>query len=148
MAQVVAPKTRLRAEYFVSDVQRLLVVEAALFAVDKRREPEILSDIGPPAIEIEIVAGQRRPAIRAVEADDVKILILHPDAPYEASLVALLRGVDIKDQAADFAQEFAAHVLDVVVRLVEAVGVQKNHLQEAAREKLRSEELRPASEHL
>src|SRR5437660_9035193 len=143
MAQVVAPKPRLRPEHLVSDVQRPLVVEAALFAVDKRREPEVLPDVGPPAIEIEIVAGQRRPTIRAVEADDVKILILHPDAPDEASLVALLRRVDVKNQAAHFAQEFAPHVLDVVVRLVEAVGVQENHLQEAAWEKFGSEELRP-----
>ena len=59
MAQVVAPKARVRAEHLVSDVQRLLVVEASLFAVDERREPEILPDVGPPAIEIEIVAGQR-----------------------------------------------------------------------------------------
>src|ERR1041384_5942565 len=135
MAQVIAPKPRLRAEYLVSNVQRPLVVEAALFAVDKRREPEVLADIGPPAIEIEIVAGQRRSAIRAVETHDVKILILHPDASDEASLVPLLCRIDVKNQAADFAQEFAAHILDVVVLLVKAVHVQENHLQEAAREK-------------
>src|SRR2546430_2492142 len=44
--------------------------------------------------------------------------------------------------------KLAPHILQPVMRAVEAVNVQVNHLQEAAREKLRVEELSPASDQL
>src|SRR3989440_696510 len=50
-----------------------LVAHAAFFAVNERREPEFFPDVGAQTVEIEVVAGQRRPAIRAVETHDVKI---------------------------------------------------------------------------
>src|SRR5207249_2489862 len=56
--------------------------------------------------------------------------------------------IDVKNQAAHLAQKRAPHILQPVMRAVEAVNVQVNHLQEAAREKLRVEELSPASDQL
>src|ERR1700758_3520456 len=111
-------------------------MQAALFAVDKRRQPQVFSHIGAPAVEIEIVAYQGRPAIRAVDAYNVKVLIFHPDAPHEAPLVFLADRVDVKHQAAHFTQEFTPHVLDPVVQAVETVHVQENHLQESTRQEL------------
>src|SRR5260370_38346944 len=83
VAKVISPKARLRPESLESQVSCLRVSDAALFAVDEGRKPLVLSSIYSPAIEIEVVAGQRRAAIRSVEAHDVEILILHPDASHE-----------------------------------------------------------------
>ena len=38
---------------------------------------------------------------------------------------------DVENQAADFAQKFAADIVELVVLAVEAVGVNVNHLEEA-----------------
>src|SRR5437667_10985412 len=113
--QVVAPKPRLRAKCLVSDVHGPLVAHAAFFAVNERREPEVFPDVGAPTVEIEVVAGQRRPAIRAVETHDVKILILHPDASDEASFILPAYRIDVKNQAAHLAQKLAPHILQPVI---------------------------------
>ena len=147
VAQIVAPQARLRAERFVPHVPRPRVVHAAFFAVDERRQPQVLPHICPPAIEIEVVAHQRRPAVGAIKAHNVVVLILHPNAPHEAPFVALLYRIDVKDQAAHFAQELAAHILNLVVLAVESVHIKVDHLQEAARKEFHVEEAPPASEH-
>ena len=77
--------------------------------------------------------------VTAVEAHDVVILILDPDASLEAAFAGFFLGGDVEHQAAHFAQEFAAHVIELVVLLIEAVGVNKNHLQKAVGEELHGE---------
>ncbi len=67
-------------------------------------------------------------AVGAIKAHDIEILILHPDAPQEPALAALLLRRHVEDQAAHFAEEFAAHIIELVVLLVEAICVQEDHL--------------------
>src|SRR5260370_25927529 len=62
IAKVVAPQARLRSKGFESQALCPRVSHAALFAVDERREPLVLSGIHAPAIEIEVVAGLERAA--------------------------------------------------------------------------------------
>src|SRR5260370_6234306 len=105
IAKAVAPQARLRSKGFESQALCPRVSHAALFAVDERREPLVLSGIHAPAIEIEVVAGQGRAAVGAVEAHDVEILFLHPNAPDEAAFARLGQWIDVKDQATHLAHK-------------------------------------------
>src|SRR6266850_6470498 len=78
-------------------------------------------------------------AVCAVEPHNIEILVFYPDAAEKTALAALLLRRDVKHQTAHFAEEFAAHVVELVVLFVESVGVEKNHLQEAVRHELQSE---------
>ncbi len=119
-----------------------------MFTVDEGRKPEILSCIHAPAVKIEVMARQRRATVGAVKAHDVKILILDPDAPDEASFARLRQGIDVKNQATHLAQKFAAHIRNLVMLAVEPAHIQVNHLQETARDKFRREKTGPVSENL
>src|SRR6266481_3788494 len=120
VAQVVAPQARLRSEGFESRPLSLRASDAAFFDVDEGRKPLVLSGIRPPAVEIEVVAGQGRAAVGAVEAHDVIILILHPDTAHEAPFARLRQWIDVKDQATDLAQKLAPDIRNLVMRAVEA----------------------------
>ena len=96
VAKVIAPKARLRPEGPESHVSCFRVSDAAFFAVDEGRKPLVLAGIRPPAVEIEIIAGQRRTAVGAVKAHDVEILILHPDSPDETSFARLGQRIYVK----------------------------------------------------
>src|SRR5208283_6230765 len=104
--------------------------------VDESGQPETRLHIGAPAIEMEVPAGVAVPVVRAIEANDVEILIFHPDASHEAPLVILLGRRHVKYEAAYFAEKFAANIIKLIVLLVEAVGINKNHLQEAVGQEL------------
>src|SRR6267378_8332810 len=78
-------------------------------------------------------------AICAIEPHNIVILVFHPDAAEKTALAALLLWRDVKYQTAHFAEEFAAHVVKLVVLFVEAVGVKEDHLQEAVRQELHRE---------
>src|SRR5713226_99208 len=147
-AKVVAPQARLCPEGSESQALCLWVSHAALFAVDEGRKPLVLSRIHPPAIEIEVVADQRRPVVRAVETHDVEILILHPDAADEASFACLRQWIDVKYQTTHFAQKLASDILNLVMLAVEPVHIHVDHLQEAARDKFRVEKDGPPTENL
>src|SRR5260370_18454639 len=84
-------------------------------------------------------AGVAASAVGAIEPDYVVILIFHPDTAQEAAFPALFLRRDVKHQAADFAKEFAAHVIELVVLFVESVRVDEDHLQEAVGHKLQRE---------
>ena len=75
----VAPEVRLRLQ------ARLLVAFDALrlFHVNGHRQPDSRLHVHPPTVEVEVVARVvlgAGPGIGAVEADDVAVLILDPDA--------------------------------------------------------------------
>src|SRR5713226_271149 len=108
----------------------------------------VLSRTHPPAIEIEIVAGQGRAAVRAVETHDVEILILHPNAADEATFARLRQWIDVKHQTTNLAQKLASDILNLVMLAVEPVHIQVDHLQEAARDKFRGEKAGPPTENL
>src|SRR5258708_40152428 len=95
--------------------------------------------IGALAVEVKMPAGVPAAAVGAVKPDDVVILIFGPDAAQEAALAGLLLRRDVEHQAAHFAEKFAAHVIELVVLLVEAICVDEDHLQEAIRQKLHRE---------
>jgi len=68
----------------------------------------------------------------------------------EAALAGFFLGRNIEHQAAHFAEEFALHIVKVVVLLVESIRVDKNHLQEAVGQILHRErkEIADAAENL
>ena len=76
-------------------------------------------------------------AVPAVEPHDVVFLVFHPDAAQEPAFAGLLHRGDVKHEATHFTQEFAPHVIKLVVLFIEAVRVQENHLQEPAGHELR-----------
>src|SRR5712691_12568846 len=147
MANVIAPQAGLRLEI---ELLGQSVVQIFLFAVHERGQPQAGLGIGTPAVEVEVPACVAVSAIRSVEAHDVEILVLDPNTAEKAALAgARLRG-NVKDQAAHFSEEFAVHPLEFVVLLIEAVGIDKNHLQEAVRQVLHGEgkEISNAGENL
>ena len=70
-------------------------------------------------------------AVSAVKPHDVVVLILHPDAPEETAFAGPLRGSHVECQAAHFSKKLTPHVIELVMLLVEAVGVDEDHLQES-----------------
>ena len=83
--------------------------------------------------------------VHAVETHDRVALIFRPDAALEAAFAGLRKRREIENEAADFAEEFAADVVDLVVLAVEAVGIDVNHLQEAFGNIRGRERIRPCA---
>ena len=74
----------------------------------------------------------------AVEADDVEVPVLNPEAAYKAGFAAVAGfGRDIQDDAAQVAEEFAALVIVVVVLLIESPDIHEHHPGEAFPDELR-----------
>src|SRR5580658_4157363 len=111
-------------------------MQILLFAVDERRQPQAGLYVGTPAIEVEKPARVSVTAVCSIEAHYVEILIFHPDAAQETSTIVLFRRRHVEHQTAHLTEEFAANVIEFVVLLVEAVRVNKDHLQEAVRQVL------------
>src|SRR5579883_11538 len=134
--QVVAPEAGLGLEI---ELLGNGVVQILFLRVDEGRQPQAGLHVGAPAIEVEIPACVAVAGVGAVEANDVEVLIFHPDAAEEAAAVVLFERGHVENEAANFAQEFAANVVELIVRTVEAVGVEEDHLQEAVGEELHGE---------
>ena len=82
---------------------------------------------------MEVVAGivvRTRAGVGAVEADHIAVLIFNPDAAIEAPHAGNL-GMNVEDPGADRSQEFAAHIAEYVMLLIEARGIEEHHLHEA-----------------
>src|SRR5262249_52909653 len=107
------------------------VVQIFFFAIHERREPNSRLNVGAPAVEIKIPAGVSAAAVGTVEANDVETLILNPDAACEASFAVFSKRGDVKNEATHFPEEFAVNVVEFVVLLIKAVGIDENHLQES-----------------
>src|SRR6202795_711966 len=114
-------------------------MQLAFFAVNKRGQPKIWLHISAPAIKVKIPTGVADAAVRAIEAHHVVVLILNPDASEEAALAGFFTRGYVEHQAAHFAEEFAAHVIEFIVLLIEAVGVDEDHLQKAVGKVLHGE---------
>ncbi len=97
-------------------------------------------------MEEERVARPRR--VRAVEPNDVVVLVFDPNAAQEAAVARALLGGHVEHQAAHVAQEFAAHVAEVIVLAIEVVAIREDHPGEAERLVLHLEELAEAAEQL
>ena len=74
-----------------------------LFNVDGHRQPDAGLHVHPPAVEVEVVFGGiliGGTGVGAVEADDVAVLVLDPDAAVEAAHAGDL-GMHVEDPGAD-----------------------------------------------
>ena len=136
VTDVVAPQPGLRFE-----VQFLgqRVVQISFLAVHERRHPLARLHIGAPAVEVEVPAGVPAATVSAVKSNNVVVLIFDPDAAKEPALAGLILRRHVEHQATHFAEEFAAHVIELVVLLVEAIRIDEDHLQEAVRQELHGE---------
>ena len=105
----------------------------ALFDVERGRQPEIGLNVRTPAVEvIELLLVFLRAGEVAVEADDVAVAGLDPDAAEEAAEVLLaLNRRYVEDCGGRVAEEVIANIAEVVVLTVEVVGVHQEHLDEA-----------------
>ena len=115
------------------------VVHVAFLAVNERRQPHTGLHVGAPTVKVEVPAGMPAATVSAIEPNDVVVLIFDPDAPQEAALAGLFHRRNVENQAAHFTKKLAPHVIELIVVLVEAVGINENHLQEAAGHKFRRE---------
>ena len=88
---------------------------------------------------MKIPAGVPGAAVGAVKADNVVVLIFDPHAAKEPAFAGLLLRRDVEHQSAHFAEEFAAHIIELLVLLIEAICVDKDHLQEAVWQELHRE---------
>src|SRR5258705_13157393 len=131
MAYVVSPQARLRFE-----VQFLgqRVVQIFLFTINEGRQPQAWLRIRAPAVEVEIPAGVSSSSVGAVETHNVEILIFHPNASEESAFARFRFRSDVENQATHFAQEFAAHVIELIVLPVEAIRVDEIHLLKPLRQ--------------
>ncbi len=114
-------------------------MQIAFLAIHERRQPKPWLYVRAPAIEMEVPAGVPVAAVSAIEANDVIILVFNPDASHEPAMVALFGGCHVENQAAHFAKEFAANIVKLVVLLIEAVGIDKDHLQKPIGQELHGE---------
>ena len=97
-ADVVAPQARLR---FERQLPRDGVFDLPLFAVNESGQPLMRAGHYAPAIEVEVEIRARSSAVSSVEADDMEVLILHPDSSHEAAFAGTCRGRYVKHQAAN-----------------------------------------------
>src|SRR5580698_4504397 len=101
------------------------VLKVRFLAEHECRQPEARLNVQAPAVEVQIETvqpGNRR--VDAIEAHDGESFVLHPDAPFEAALARFRQRRQVKYQAANFSQEFTAHVVELVMLAVEAAGIQ------------------------
>ena len=129
---LVPPQSHLRLDawqlYF-----GLVVVRICFLAVHVRRQPESGQDVYAPAIHMkrELLPKEGRQrlidvAADAVEAHDVVVAILDPDAARESVADVVLR-FHVEHDASRFADEFPADVLEVVSLPIEQVPVGYAH---------------------
>src|SRR5690242_14708939 len=88
---------------------------------------------------MEIPTASATAAVRSVETHDVKTLILDPDPAQEPALAGFRQGTDVEHEAADFAEKFAPNIVEFVVLAIEAICIDKNHLQETVGQILHGE---------
>ena len=96
--------------------------------------------VQPPGIKVQVLVALGG-GEGAVEADDVEIPILNPDAAQEAACAGVRLGGHIDDDAAQIAEEFAALVIEAVVLAIQSAHIHRHHPVEAAGDELGAEVL-------
>src|SRR5215471_9073624 len=94
------------------------IPKIGLFCIDVCWQPHIGADILSPAIEVEVHLRQAGGAVGAIETDNVVILILNPDAPFECPVACLFR-LNVENKTADRTQEFTPDIFEIVIVPVE-----------------------------
>src|SRR6202040_4282597 len=80
-----------------------------------------------PAIHVKEVSVAGSRLIGAPEAHDIVILVFYPNSAMKAAIAGPLLGGDLEDYTADFTQELAAGVLEIVGLAIELVAVGIDH---------------------
>src|SRR5208282_369632 len=106
--------------------------DVGFFAVNIRGEPGPIPDVDAPGVEVNKLRTLDRVNVCAVEADDIEVVVLNPDAPHELT-VAFGSGSHIKDETSHGAQELSLVVDKLVVHAIEVLHVDHGHLREAER---------------
>src|ERR1700674_862047 len=91
------------------------ILQIGLLGINKRRQPDAGAKVLTPAIKVQVIAGSRMRIVSAIEADDVVVLVLDPDAAEEPALAGAFPGCDIHGDAAYFAEELPANESEVVI---------------------------------
>ena len=131
--EAIAPEVRLSLQ-----THRFVALHARrLLHVDGDRQPYSGLHVHPPTVEVEVVLGGilgSGRGVSAVEADDVAILILNPDAAIEAAhAFDFGPGMHVEDPGADRTHKLRAHKAEDIVLCVESRRVKEHHLHEAVR---------------
>src|SRR5580698_4725052 len=84
---------------------------------------------------MQVVAIALVRTVSAVEADDVVVLIFHPDPAHKTDTPVFSFRLNVNHDAADFAQKLAAYKREVIIFALEIL-VDYHHLGKAQRQKL------------
>ncbi len=108
------------------------VLGIGLFGIDVSRKPQSGLHVDPPAIEVEegIQAGAR--FVSSIEANDVVVLVLDPDAAQEVRAFDVFFRDHVEDQRAYVSEELLAKILQLIVIFIELV-IEKDKLHEPER---------------
>src|ERR1700734_1827677 len=115
---VVIPEPRLCFEARLNERREVMFARGFL-AVNIGGQPDPWLHVHAPTVKMEIGVVVRLVRIRAVEPDDVEIVVLDPNAAYKRSLVRFFSGLYIDDDASNFSQEFLPYKGEVVIILLE-----------------------------
>src|SRR5947207_6745503 len=129
--QIIAPEPCLCLK---AQTSRHAMVQIGLFAVNVSGQPQTRAEVQPPAVKMQIITVARSGGVRSIEADDIEVLILHPDSSGKSSTAGVLLGLYVDYEATDFSQEFSPDKPEVIV-LALHVCVQHHHLGKAQGQK-------------
>src|ERR1700733_14779429 len=110
------------------------IFEVRFLAENVSGQPEAGLNVQTPTVKVKIksVDSSDR-GIHTVKSHNCETLILGPNATLEPAFARLGQRGQVEDHAANFAQEFATNVVELVVLAIEAVRIDVNHLQKAIR---------------
>ena len=91
------------------------------------------------------IARARR--ISPVQADNVVVLVFHPNASQKAPVARTLLGCHVEDDAAHIALKLAMHIFEIVVTAVKILAVGKDHPRKAHRLVFELEQFSDAAKH-
>src|SRR6516164_8875954 len=112
--------------------RRSLAGRIGLLAVNIRRQPHTWLHIHAPAVKMQVCVVVAAVAVGSVETDDVKLLVLNPNAANEQTFGCVLSRHHVNHVAANLAKELLPDEVKRVVLFLE-VPVEDSHLSEPFR---------------
>src|SRR5690242_13829795 len=128
--QIIAPEAGLS---FEAQAVGHTVMQFRFFAVNIGGQPEARPHIQTPTVKVKIKTVARGGAIRAVETDDIVILIFNPNPPHETAATSVLLRLDVDHKATHLSQKFSSNESKIVVFALEVI-VYDYHLGKAKRQ--------------
>ena len=99
-----------------------IVFHIGIFGVHECRQPQPWLHVHPPAIKVEVIVAAALRLVGSIDADDIVVVVLDPDAPDKVSPLNFLVRNNVEDQRAHVSQEFLPLILKIVILLVEAMA--------------------------